>query len=62
MMADLAVELELVTPEGAADPGPETAPAPERFQVVVTCANEQAQKELLERLSTEGFECKGLIV
>lgn len=34
---------------------------PERFSVLVTCATEQQQTQLLERLTGEGFQCRSLI-
>jgi hypothetical protein len=34
---------------------------PEQYQVVVSCDGEQAQAELLERLTDEGFTCRALI-
>lgn len=34
---------------------------PEQYQVVISCDNEQAQAELLERLTDEGFTCRALI-
>ncbi len=45
------------SPEG----GGEEPPA-ERFGVFVACADENAQRELLERLTREGYECRGLTV
>lgn len=41
----------------AADP-----PAiPERFEILITCADEETQKTLLERLIDEGLTCRALI-
>lgn len=34
---------------------------PEKYAVVVYCTSETAQGELLERLMSEGFECRALI-
>jgi len=34
---------------------------PEIYQILVTLENEEQQKELLERLISEGYECRALI-
>jgi hypothetical protein len=40
---------------------PEVVPGPEQFLVLVTCANEKQQVELLERFQGEGLECRALV-
>jgi hypothetical protein len=35
---------------------------PDRFAIVIPCEDEAAQKQLLERLTGEGIECRALIV
>jgi hypothetical protein len=35
---------------------------PDRFAIVIPCEDEEAQKQLLERLAREGIECRALIV
>ena len=38
------------------------APAlPEQFLILVTCANEEEQAQLLQQLTDEGLKCKALI-
>lgn len=61
MFAGLAKDLDLIDADSGSGASDESSP-PDRFQVVVTCVNEEQQKQLLERLSQEGYECKGLIV
>jgi hypothetical protein len=34
----------------------------ERWGVFVVCESDRQQRELLERLSAEGYECRGLMV
>jgi len=62
MFADLAKDLDLIAGDVAPPADGASDTAPDRYQVVVTCANEDAQKQLLERLAGEGFDCRGLIV
>jgi hypothetical protein len=45
--------------ETAPDPEPEI---PEAFQVVVTCRDEADQKALFERLGSEGYRCRLLML
>jgi hypothetical protein len=69
MLADLATNAGLyldealgstLTEQGETD---DSGPAvlPERFEILVKCADESHQATLIERLLAEGFECRALI-
>ena len=60
MMADLAeAEKLLVLPDD--EPDEDVEEPPERHQVLVTLADEEAQIKLLEELEERGFECRALV-
>jgi len=60
MMADLAeAEKLLVIPDD--EPDEDVEEPPERHQVLVTLADEEAQIKLLEELEGRGFECRALV-
>jgi hypothetical protein len=40
------------------DAPPPEVPIPDAFQVVVECPDEAAQRDLFERLSAEGYQCR----
>lgn len=75
MVGDLDAEINQVIGEetsthvnrGGSDPAEETgspttsAPPDPTWKIIITCQNEGQQKELLERLQTEGLEVKALI-
>jgi hypothetical protein len=55
MLADL-------TKKQAPPPGSAAEELRNRFDIIITCADELEQVELLERLTDEGFECRALVV
>jgi ParB-like chromosome segregation protein Spo0J len=63
MLAELAEENGVVPPDdtGEESDQDELMPA-ERWGVYVECKDETAQCSLLERLSAEGYECRGMTV
>jgi hypothetical protein len=68
LLADLTKDMILTPDGGIEDWGPAREPNdtdpvvfPERFEVLVKCANEKQQIALVERLLEEGFECRALI-
>jgi hypothetical protein len=53
-----------ILPDGVfAYQAPQSSPAllPERFEILITCADEPQQTALIERLMADGFECRALI-
>lgn len=61
MLAELA-ELEKIVPTKDNQPAPDqTGQLQDRYQVLVTCADESGQANLLERLTKEGYKCRSLI-
>ena len=54
MLADAEVPSE----EEAAEETPSEVDVPEVFQVVIECGDEQQQREVYERLLSEGLKCK----
>ncbi|HUE17053.1 MAG TPA: hypothetical protein VMR25_22940, partial [Planctomycetaceae bacterium] len=69
MLADLATNAGLYVDEAfgstQAEQGErdDSSPAvlPERFEILIKCADESQQATLLERLLAEGLECRALI-
>jgi ParB-like chromosome segregation protein Spo0J len=57
MLQNLAEE---ISPPDEAEPEVNTD-IPEQFNVLVECDSEQAQADLLQRLTTEGYSCRSLI-
>jgi hypothetical protein len=50
-------------PEETEPNGPEeNADIPETYQVVVECADESEQQAVFERLNSEGYKCKLLML
>ena len=58
MLADLANEALLSEQPPAAGEEPREVEVPEAFQVVVSCDDEDQQRELYERLTAEGYVCR----
>ena len=51
-------DLEKPTDQSVESPLPRDTLVPDSFQVVVDCADERQQRDLYERLTTEGWNCK----
>lgn len=65
MCDDLAKDLDIVIAEadaGGSEPPAAVPPTRESYQVLITCDTEDVQKELLDRLTKEGLQCRALIV
>ncbi len=62
MLADVAKRAALVVHDEQLEPA-DSAPIlfPERYEVLVQCADEPQQKELIERLLADGLVCRALI-
>ncbi len=61
MFADLAEDLELVVDLDDVDAGDDDdREIPERFQIMITCADENHQKELLAEFERRALECRAL--
>jgi hypothetical protein len=56
MLADLKTDMETDTSAPAIEP--REVEVPDSFQIVITCANEEEQRKLYERLTAEGYACK----
>ncbi len=68
LLADLTKDMHLSPGDGFEDSEATREPSgtdavffPERFEVLVRCANEEQQIALIERLLEEGIECRALI-
>jgi hypothetical protein len=62
MLADLAKDAAWPTPDGQPKPADsEPMLFPERYEVLVQCADEPQQKELIERMLADGLVCRALI-
>ena len=61
MLDKLARENGIVLDEQEEEDGGGGQEVPEQFNVLVECASEEQQAELLERLDREGFKCRSLI-
>lgn len=59
LAADNDIDLFADGAEEAGEKGGQESPG-DRWGVFVDCADETAQRELLERLAAEGYECRGL--
>jgi ParB-like chromosome segregation protein Spo0J len=68
MHADLCAEFEIVEGLSEAEAAEQAAaeesqpPVAKRYQVLITVADEDAQRTLLARMSAEGYECRALTV
>ncbi|MGE3314013.1 MAG: hypothetical protein AB7O26_02775 [Planctomycetaceae bacterium] len=61
MLADLARDHKLFGSAESAPAEDETGKLRERFQILIECEDENDQVALLERLSSEGHNCRALI-
>jgi ParB-like chromosome segregation protein Spo0J len=60
MLADLAADEKIVPPDEE-PAGDQSGLLGDKFQVLIECATEREQGELLERLTAEGLTCRSLI-
>lgn len=59
MLNDIAAEAQAVVERHIKEPVPEVK-LPELFQIVIECCGEEQQKQLYERLTTDGYKCRVL--
>lgn len=59
LIEQLAEEAGII-PESDEEAGDDQVPIKSGFEIVVTCENEQSQKELFDRLTEEGHKCRVL--